>query len=326
MKKRPRCGKEVSTTKPPNQSEGRQMIDAFEEMCIWVYVVLDDLYREMEMGGHRRGPQPQCSDSELLTIIVVSECKGWENETEWYYHWYAYRSLFRHFPERTRLNRRRRALTGILNQMRFKLLQRLEAQLESRCILDSFPIEVVQFGRVPQSTGDWWQHQAAYGYNPTTQRHFFGYKLYLLVTLTGMIVDFMLAPANVDERVAADELLDPYTDLLILADKGFVSQQWCHDLATRNRITLLTDRRDNQHARLPKPLRRWLHTHRQRVETVFSQCAHQFHLHSTLARSFSGFATRLVAKLSAHTCSCFIRLAQGHSDWLRIKRFAFPSL
>lgn len=300
------------------------MIDAFEEMCIWVYVTVDDLYREITRGWSRKGPLPACRDSEVLTIILVSECKGWENESEWVQHWWAYRSLFGAFPERSRLNRRRRRLSGVLNLIRYRLVQSVEGQLDSRCIVDSAPLEVVAFSRVPQSRGDWWANGARYGHNATKRQTFFGYKLYLLVTVTGFLVDFMIAPANVDERVAADELLDIYTDLFVLADKGFISRPWANALAQESRITLVTEGRSNQRDRMSKAQREWLHTHRQRIETVFAQLASQFRLQRTLARSFCGFATRLIAKLTAHTLSCVIRMRQGFSDWLRIKAFAFP--
>jgi hypothetical protein len=168
------------------------MIDAFEEMCIWVYVTVDDLYRDIVGQTQRPGSDPVISDSELLTIILVSESKGWENESEWASHWSPYVSLFGGFPERSRLNRRRRALSVILNLIRFRLVQGVSELGDSRCLLDSLPIEVVTFKRVPQSQGNWWEHGASYGRWHSRQATFFGFKLYLLVTFTGFLVDFML--------------------------------------------------------------------------------------------------------------------------------------
>jgi len=86
------------------------MIPNFEDLCLMLYVLIDDHYRALPPDLKPRGEQAVCSDSERLTMLVVGECMGWHRETENVSHWARHRDLFPRQPERTRLNCRRRAL------------------------------------------------------------------------------------------------------------------------------------------------------------------------------------------------------------------------
>lgn len=48
----------------------------------------------------------------------------------------------------------------------------------------------------------------------------YGYKLHLLITLSGVILDFELAPANATGLKVGAELLANHTGLTVLGDKG----------------------------------------------------------------------------------------------------------
>ena len=101
-------------------------------LCLMLYVTIDDHYRALPAALKPRGEQAACSDSELLTMLVVSECLGWQRETEHVSQWARHRDLFPHQPDRTRLNRRRRALTTTLIALRCRVLAaRIPAQTGS---------------------------------------------------------------------------------------------------------------------------------------------------------------------------------------------------
>jgi hypothetical protein len=46
----------------------------YEDFCTWMYVIIDDLWQHISPLFKRPGPQPDCSDSELLTLAIVGEC------------------------------------------------------------------------------------------------------------------------------------------------------------------------------------------------------------------------------------------------------------
>ena len=88
------------------------MIHTFEDFFLYAYVIIDDIWKGLEPRFSHPGPRPKCSDSELITIALVSECRGWDTESELLSRWKPYLDLFPNFPERSRFNRRRRHLAG----------------------------------------------------------------------------------------------------------------------------------------------------------------------------------------------------------------------
>ena len=57
------------------------MIHDFDDFCLYVYVIVDDIYPALRPWLRRPGPAPLFSDSELLAVSLVGECQGWDKET-----------------------------------------------------------------------------------------------------------------------------------------------------------------------------------------------------------------------------------------------------
>ncbi len=45
------------------------MIQDFDDFCLYVYVIVDDIYRALRPLLSRPGPEPVCSESELLACV-----------------------------------------------------------------------------------------------------------------------------------------------------------------------------------------------------------------------------------------------------------------
>jgi len=125
-----------------------------------------------------RGEQAVCSDSERLTMLVVGEYMGW------------HRDLFLRQPERTRLNRRRRALIATLAALRCRVLAALDLAGDRQCVVDSLPVPVMGFHLVSgaNNAGRWCEWSADFGSVITKKQTgapwaVFGYKLHVLMTL-----------------------------------------------------------------------------------------------------------------------------------------------
>ena len=303
------------------------MIAEFEDFCLWMYVLVDELWPRVAPLCRRPGPAPACSDSELVTMVLVGEYRGWDEETELVAAWRARRDLFPCVPERSRFNRRRRALAPAINALRRLTLGLLDLAADRQCALDSLPVPALRFHLVPSSpaVGTWKAHGAAFGKVATKKQTIFGYKLQLLVTLNGVILDFLLAPANVNDLEAGAELLAGHRDLLVLGDKGYLSAPVAAALLAEAGLTLLTVPRKNQRAQLPPALAA-LHTRwRQIVETVNGQLAELFHIEENHAHSFEGLCARLYSKLTAHTLGVYLNRRLGNPDCLHLKALAFPN-
>lgn len=301
------------------------MIEHFDDFCLYVYVIVDDIMQQIAPLLKRRGPAPACSDSELITLVLVSECCGWDLETDMLSFWRGHRDLFPRLPSQSRFNRRRRNLMGVVNMIRQAVLQMLDVSQDRQGVIDSLPIPVVQFHLVPGSTGDWRAHGATFGKVSSKKLTIFGYKLHLLITLSGVILDFELAPANETDLTVGAELLAQHTDLTVYGDKGYISATVAADLLRTSRLRLLTLPRSNQRVQVPASVRQTINAVRQIIETVNGQLTEQFHIEHNHAHTFWGLCARLYSKLTAHTLCIFINRLLGNSNLLQIKKLAFPA-
>lgn len=301
------------------------MIADFDDFCTWMYVLISDLFAPLAASVARPGPVPMCTDAELITMAIVGECCGWDQETVLLSRWREHRDLFPHQPERSRFNRRRRDLAQIINLLRQAILQTLDLAQDTHCIIDSLPVPVVQFYYVPQASIEWKIAGATFGHCCSKKQAIFGYKLHLLLTQSGLIRDFELAPANLPDLTVGVELLADHTDLQVLGDKGYISRPAAAELRAERNIALVTVPRSNQRVR---PSEEFCHLHahlRQLIETVNSQLALQLHVETNHAHSFRGLAARLYTKLTAHTLCVWLNRLLGVADVLHLKALAFPN-
>ncbi len=164
---------------------------------------------------------------------------------------------------------------------------------------------------------------ASFGKVSSKKQTLFGYKLHLLVTLGGVILDFVLAPANVHDLTVGAELLAEQRDLLALGDKAYYSAAVAAALQAEVGVTLFALPRASQQVQLP-PTVVALHTRcRQIIETVNAQLSDQLHLEENHAKTFWGLCGRLYSKLTAHTLCVYLNRLLGHPDCLQIKGLAF---
>lgn len=309
-------------------------IHSFDDFCLWMYVMIDDWYQSKRALAKRTGPRPSsCSDSELLTMILVGECAGWRQETELLSHWKARRDLFPNLPSLSRFHRRRRQLVGAVQALHGDMVKAMGWAEDEVVILDSVPLSVVSRAHAAHASSDWRVHQASYGYAHTKRLPFYGYYLHLLLTASGVLLDWSLTSASTSDVAAGEDLLChtpvPLARRLILADKGYTSAA-LRDVVQRERqarLLVLPKRRMRAAMGLPLALRRRFSSLRQRIETFNSQLAQQFAIEQTSAHSFEGMCVRLCAKLTAHVCCVYANWCLGTSshETLHIKHLAFSS-
>jgi hypothetical protein len=301
------------------------MIHDFGDFCTYVFVIVDDILHELAPVLKRPGPTPDCSDSELIAMTLVGECRRWDVETELLSNMREHTDLFPCIPSQSRFNRRRRNLMFVINLIRRIVLSWLDLAQDRQCLIDSLPVPAVQFYLVPSSTGDWKAHGARFGKVPSKNQTIFGYKLHLLITLGGVILDFELAPANAADLTVGFEMLSQHTDLNVLGDKAYISAPKAAELWQSNRLRLQTLPRRNQKRQVPPEIKRLFNAVRQTIETVNGQLSEQFNIETNHAHTFWGLCTRLYSKLTAHTLCVYINRLLGKPDYLQIKSLAFPN-
>src|ERR671932_1200566 len=118
------------------------MIEDFAALCTDHCVIVDELYQlVVAPHDHRPGYRSDFSDSEVITLTLVAELIGLDEETAFLaYVKRNHRALFPQLPERSRYNRRRRALTEATNRIRGAIMQlvlgRLAPAERDLCVVD----------------------------------------------------------------------------------------------------------------------------------------------------------------------------------------------
>src|SRR5918998_165393 len=107
--------------------EDAMMIADFDDFSLWVYYIVDDICQQLQPLLRRPGPPPtSASDSELLAMAIIGECRGHDMETEMLSFWSDHRDVFPRLPSQSRFNRRRRNLMPIFNLIRRAILRVLD--------------------------------------------------------------------------------------------------------------------------------------------------------------------------------------------------------
>lgn len=155
-------------------------------------------------------------------------------------------------------------------------------------LLDAQPIPVCQPIRHCRVIS---LREAGAYFGKTSKGWFFGFKLHLLVTADGLIINAILTPGNWDDRDAATALVQAVdTGSACLGDRGYRRPLLQDELLEEDGVLLLTraEAGDEQQALLCSV--------RERVETTFSQLWARFATR-VFSRSWQGLWTTLQLKM-----------------------------
>ena len=292
-----------------------EKINDLKDFFTVVFVLIDDVYNEIipsSIKNRRNISDIKLSDSEIISISIVGEAITVDSEKAWFYFVKKnFRDLFPNIGDRTRFNRTKRNLYKVICEIQ-KYLTRLPIfQDDNIRSIDSMPIPVCKFARSYFSKC--FKDISAYGHCASKKETYFGLKLHALVTPDGFITDFLLTPADIDDRDAVFELVENSSaNLKILADKGYIRDNLKEALAKERQILFLSLKRKNSKTPLEKHLRNALSKTRRRIETSFSQLSEQFKINRVLAKSKLGLMTRIFLKILAHNISFIINIMIGN--------------
>lgn len=246
---------------------------------------------------------PKLSDLELISLIILAEFKSIDSEHQ----------LFREIKgfeieskiERSVYNRRKRKLFPFMVEIRMKMVEKLN-EFENYFIVDSMPLEVCKLARSSRSKicKDTDYAFPNKGFCASQNLHFYGYKLHAVCSISGVFQSFDLSPASVHDIHYLQDIKQQLSDCVLLGDKGYLSKTIEIDLFNQVNIQLETPKRTNQ--KEYKPQFYQFKKHRKRIETLFSQLCDQFMIRRNYAKSFDGFKTRILAKITTLTTIQFL--------------------
>ena len=242
--------------------------------------------------------KPKLSDLELITIIILSEYLSIDSEYQLFRNLKG--TLLENKIERTVYNKRKRKLFLYLENVRKALSDKFN-DAENCFIVDSMPLEVCKLSRAYRSKICKEQDFAMpnFGYCASQNMRFYGYKLHAVCSVSGVFKSFDLSPASVHDIHYLKDIKTQMSDCNILGDKGYLSATIQLDLFNSVSIKLETPMRSNQKDYKKQPYFKM--KARKRIETLFSQLCDQFMIRRNYAKSFLGFKTRILAKLTALT-------------------------
>jgi hypothetical protein len=278
------------------------------DLLLQTFCFIDDEIKGLQLRS--RGPRPRLLDSEVLTIELVGEFLGLDQDRKLF--WYFRQHHVAEFPAlacvcRTTFVRQ----AANLWHLSLELQRRWAAQLLSEehfWLLDSVPIPVCRLGRADRCRS--FKGLARIGRESQRGGFFYGFRFHLRTCLLGIIAQFSLAPANVADLVMVDDLL-PSGSGIALGDRNYWSPNYRESLAQRGWQLVAPFRRASQD---PTPERtRELERLRQQVETSIGQLTERLHLKRVWARDLWHLCHRLLRKVLSHTLATWFCLQAGLS-------------
>ncbi len=270
-----------------------------------LYVTVDDLLVDHPEWAPERpavGIVPKLSDAELVTLAVIQALLGYTSEARFLRYAHAHlRAWFPYLPTRPAYNKRLRRSSRMMQHIINHLSRVSPSFHDSLWLVDSTPVEC---GRSRQTAkrselAGW----AEYGYCASRSRYFWGLRLHLVATASGLPITWAPAPATTDERRIALEML-AHSRLArpaqtIIADKGYRRATFENTLNEAG-ITLI---RPATNREKPRPGRRFLRPFRQIIESVNNTLKTQLDLEQHGGRTKPGVIARILQRLLAITAT-----------------------
>jgi hypothetical protein len=278
-----------------------------------IYVLVDDWYQAHGptwLKG-KPGAKPDLSDSEMMTLMLAQDVIPYPGETQFIGFMRAnYLNLFPQLVDQSQFNRRARDLRWLVEQLRRDWVVRLMRETPTILLVDTKPIPVMGYKRSKRASD--FAGRAAYGYCAARELHYFGYKLVMLTTPTGLPLFYDLVPANLDERDAAEVVLQWVQGRDILGDKGFIGADWQASLRERTGNRMWTVKRANQADQNPPEFDALLRHVRERIEGVF-HCLQNTgrNVERLLAKTVHGLCTRVIVKVTSLVLKLLLRREFG---------------
>ncbi|MBL4587038.1 MAG: IS982 family transposase, partial [Flavobacteriales bacterium] len=227
-------------------------------------------------------------------------------------------SDFENMIDRTVYNRRKRGLAQHIEHIRCVLSEKFN-EFEDYFIVDSMPMEVCKLSRSGRSKicREHLYSSPEKGFCASQQMYFYGYKLHAVCSVQGVFKSIDISKASVHDIHYLKDLKGQLSDCVLIGDKGYLSKEQQLDLFETASIKLEVPMRKNQrnYRKQPYVFRKT----RKRIETLFSQLCDQFMIRRNYAKTFQGFKTRVLSKITALTVIQFINRFEFNRNINNIK-------
>jgi transposase len=256
-----------------------------QEKIITIYCVCADF---LVAYGHKDDAQTQMTTAEVMTVALVAAhfFTGNQELSRLFLkeHGYIPKML-----SKSRLNRRLHAISDTCWQALFALLGEIAKQSNptQEYIVDSCPVPACDNIRIFGCR--LYQGPAFRGKVASKKRFVYGLRVHLLVTATGLPVEFVLAPASQADLSGLKSLaLDLPSGAEVYADAAYTDYALEDSLQEVADIRLTVPRKKNSKRSHPGWVTYICERTRKRVETTFSRISQLFarSIHAVTPRGF----------------------------------------
>lgn len=267
-----------------------------DEFCKEFYKVMEGHQLPEETAKKKRNKPCKLSDSEVITIMIAFHLSSYRNLKHFYLN-YVQKFLKSEFPTTVSYNR----FVELQQKALFPMVIFLKMMRLGSCtgisFVDSTPIRVCHNKRI-------FNHRVFDGIatrGKSTMGYFFGFKLHIVVSDTGEILDFVITPGNVDDRTPLKDgnfLKNIFGKLF--ADKGYIGQELFKQLFVDG-IQLITGLKRNMKNSLMSMSDKILLRKRSIIETINDVLKNICQVEHSRHRSFSNFLSNLISGLIAYS-------------------------
>jgi len=261
-----------------------------------LYAITDDILKAI---GHAENRQRHLSDAEVLTTAFVAALFFSGNQTQ-ARNYLIETGLMPQMLDKSRFCRRLHAISGLMMDLFHQVGTALKQANEStEYLLDSFPVSLCDNIRIPRCR---LVHSEEYrGYIAAKQRYFYGVRVHLLSTVSGVPVEFVFLPgAAHDVRGLGALPLNLPLGTQVYGDSAYTDYDLEDNLKLTEDIALKVMRKANSQRQDPPWTQYYKQCIRHQIETVFSQITRHFP-RSIHAVTFEGFLLKVSAFVFAFT-------------------------
>ena len=254
-----------------------------------IFCLIDDLFIGI---NHQEDSRRSVSDSEIAVTAIVSALYFGGNQ----FHAIHFMRTHGHIPkmlDKSRFNRRLHQIGRLLYDLFAQVGCYLkEVRCELHYIIDSFPVAVCDNIRIMNCKlvkGKKWR-----GYTASMRRYFYGVKVQLLTTGSGIPVAFCFTPGNQADVKSLEKIVSGLPpEASVYADSAYTDYNIEDNLFNNELVFLKVQRKSNSKRPDNKQQAQQKLKMRKRVETTISDIKKMFP-RTIHAVTLNGFLVKLI--------------------------------
>jgi len=267
-----------------------------------IFCIVDEFCKDFDattqpflLGKPSKRP-PTMSKSEIISICMLFHLSGFRCFKHFYI-FYLQRHMQREFPDTVSYNRFVELSQSVLMPMSIFLKTCRLGICTGISFVDSTPIRVCHTKRIKRNK----VFKGIAEVGKSTMGWFYGFKLHIVLSDKGEILNFAITQANVDDREPLkNEAFLKAVFGKLFADKGYISEKLTKILFVGD-IHLITNIRNNMKNSLMTMNDKIMLRKRSVIETVNDELKNICQVEHSRHRSFTNFIANIVSGLIAYS-------------------------